>query len=148
MENGTYEKIVTHFERELELNCLEAPDELKVFTVTQHDSKTNADSPIPTCHRCGNPRHNRNQSRQPERQKEPAEGIQKIREKTVVPTSLPRITAMITTILTKTVIEQKQSQKVLTRPVGHVEKQTTSQINTIVEQMQSIDHLPRTNDRK
>ena len=28
LENGTYEQIVTHLERELELNGLEAPDEL------------------------------------------------------------------------------------------------------------------------
>ena len=29
LENGTYEQIVTHLERELELNGLEAPDELQ-----------------------------------------------------------------------------------------------------------------------
>ena len=34
LENGTYEKIVTHLERELELNSLEYPDETQMNTVT------------------------------------------------------------------------------------------------------------------
>ena len=34
LENGTYEQIVTHLERELELNCLEHPDETQMNTVT------------------------------------------------------------------------------------------------------------------
>ena len=34
LENGTYEQIVTHFERELELNSLEYPDETQMNTVT------------------------------------------------------------------------------------------------------------------
>ena len=34
MENGTYEQIVTHLEKELELNSLEYPDETQLNTVT------------------------------------------------------------------------------------------------------------------
>ena len=34
LENGTYERIVTHLERELELNSLEYPDETQMNTVT------------------------------------------------------------------------------------------------------------------
>ena len=34
LENGTYEQIVTHLEKELELNGLEAPDELEINTVS------------------------------------------------------------------------------------------------------------------
>ena len=34
LENGTYEQIVTHLERELELNSLEHPDETQMNTVT------------------------------------------------------------------------------------------------------------------
>ena len=34
LENGTYEQIVSHLERELELNGLEAPDEMQLNTVT------------------------------------------------------------------------------------------------------------------
>ena len=61
LENGTYEQIVTHLERELELNGLEAPDELPVNNVSQQPTNTNADRPKPTCHHCKKPGHYRNQ---------------------------------------------------------------------------------------
>ena len=45
LENGTYEQIVTHLERELELNCLENPDETQVNTVTnKHQIAGNPDN--------------------------------------------------------------------------------------------------------
>ena len=50
LENGTYEQIVTHLERELELNGLESPDELQTNNVSHNATKTNADRPKPTCH--------------------------------------------------------------------------------------------------
>ena len=53
LENGTYEQIVTHLERELELNGLEAPDELQINTVSQHLTNSNADRSKPTSHHCG-----------------------------------------------------------------------------------------------
>ena len=53
-----------------------------------------------------------------------------------------------TTITTKSVIKLKESQKLLTHPVRHVEKQTTPQRNAILEPMQPIDRLPGTEDRK
>ena len=34
MENGTYEQIVTHLEKELELKSLKHPDETQMSTVT------------------------------------------------------------------------------------------------------------------
>ena len=34
LENGTYEQIVSHLEKELKLNGLEAPDEMQIYTVT------------------------------------------------------------------------------------------------------------------
>ena len=55
LENGTYEQIVIHLERELELNGLEAPDELLINNVSQQPTKTNADRPKPTCHQCKKP---------------------------------------------------------------------------------------------
>ena len=60
LENGTHEQIVTHLERELELNGLEDPDELPINNVSQQPTKTNADRPKPTCHHCKNPGHYRN----------------------------------------------------------------------------------------
>ena len=46
LENGTYEQIVTHLERELQLNSLEYPDEIQMNTVTHkqqvEDNKDNS----------------------------------------------------------------------------------------------------------
>ena len=63
LENGTYEQIVTHLERELELNGLEAPDELQINTVSQNTVNANADRTKPTCHYCKKPGHYKNQCR-------------------------------------------------------------------------------------
>ena len=57
LENGTYEQIVTHLEKELELNGLEAPDELQINTVSQKLTNTNADTSKSTCHHCGKTGH-------------------------------------------------------------------------------------------
>ena len=50
LENCTYEQIVRHLERELELNGLEAPDEIQINTVTHNTANANADRLKPTCH--------------------------------------------------------------------------------------------------
>ena len=71
LENGTYEQIVTHLERELELNGWEAPDEMQLNTVMQQDTKHNSEKPKPTCHHCQKPRHYRNQCHQLKREKDP-----------------------------------------------------------------------------
>ena len=52
LENGTYEKHVTHLEKELKLNGLEAPCELQISTASQHSTKIKADRHKPTCHHC------------------------------------------------------------------------------------------------
>ena len=65
LENGTYEQIVTHLQRELELNGLEAPDELPINNVSQQ--------PKPTCHHCKKPVHYRNQCRLLKKQRERTE---------------------------------------------------------------------------
>ena len=76
LENGTYEQIVTHLERELELNGLEAPDELPINNVSQQPTNTNADRPKPTCHHCKKPGHYRNQCRLLKKQREQTENNQ------------------------------------------------------------------------
>ena len=68
--------------------------------------------------------------------------------KTVPPKPLTRTVMSTTTKATKTVIKLKESQKLFTHPVRHVEKQTTPQRNVILEPMQPIDGLPGTEDRK
>ena len=70
LENGTYEQIVTHLERELELNGLEAPDEMQLNTVMQQDTQHNSEKPKQTCHHCKKPGHYRNQCRQLKREKD------------------------------------------------------------------------------
>ena len=70
LENSTYEQIVTHLERELELNGLEAPDELQTNTVSHNTAKANADRAKPTCHYCKKPGHYRNQCRLLKKQRE------------------------------------------------------------------------------
>ena len=70
LENGTYGQIVSHLERELELNGLEAPDEMPINTVTQQAPQQNANKPRPTCHHCKKPGHYQNQCRQLKREKD------------------------------------------------------------------------------
>ena len=70
LENGMYEQIVSHFERELELNGLEAPDEMPTNTVTQEAPQQNSNKPRPTCHHCEKPSHCQNQCRQLKREKD------------------------------------------------------------------------------
>ena len=76
LENGTYEQIVTHLEKELELNALKAPDELQINTVSHNNANTNADRPKPTCHYCKKPRLYRNQCRLKKKQREQTENVQ------------------------------------------------------------------------
>ncbi len=70
LENGTYEQIVSHLERELELNGLEAPEEMPINTVTQQAPQQNLNEPKPTCHHCKNPGHYQNQCSQLKRGKD------------------------------------------------------------------------------
>ena len=64
LENGAYIQIVSHLESELELNGLEAPDEMPINTVTQQTPQQNSEKPEPTSHHCKKPGHYQNQCRQ------------------------------------------------------------------------------------
>ena len=64
LENGTYEQIVSHLGRALELNGLEAPDEMPINTVTQQTPQQKCDKPRATCHLCKKPGHYQNQCRE------------------------------------------------------------------------------------
>ena len=70
LENGTYEQIVSHLEREIELNGLEAPHEMPINTVTQQAPQQNSNEPRPTCHHCKKPGHYQIQCRQLKREKD------------------------------------------------------------------------------
>ena len=78
MENGTYELILTHLERELELNGLEAPDELQINTVSHNTVNAIADRAKPTCHYCKKPGSYKNQCRSSKKQREPTENSRNI----------------------------------------------------------------------
>ena len=155
LEDGTYEQIVTHLERKLELNALEAADKLQINTVSQQPSITNAGRPKPTFHYCKNQdsteisvvcwknrktaRTNWKESKNPGK-------------RTVTPITLTRTATSTkittTTTTTETVTEPKESLKLFTHPVRHVEKQTTPQRIATLEPMQPINRLPGTKDRK
>ena len=70
MENGTYEQIVSYPETDLELNGLEAPDEMPINNVTQQAPQQNSNKHKPTCHHCKKPSHYQNQCRQLKREKD------------------------------------------------------------------------------
>ena len=76
LQNGTYEQIVSHLERELELNGLEAPDEMPINTVTQQAPQQNSNKPRPKSHHCKKPSRYQTQSRQLKREKEQREKLQ------------------------------------------------------------------------
>ena len=149
LENGTYEQVVTHLKRELELNGLEAPDELPINNVRQQPTNTNADRPKPTFHHFKKPEHYRNQCRLLKKQREQTEIDQNNPGNKNSAANNSNRTVMSTTTITKqTVIKLKESQKLFTHPVRHVEKQTTPERNVILEPMQPIDRLPGTEDQK
>ena len=70
LENGTCEQIVSHLEKELELNGLEAPDEMPINTVTQQAPQQNSGKSKPTCRHCKKPGHYQNQCHQLKREKD------------------------------------------------------------------------------
>ena len=70
LENGTYEQIVSHLEKKLELNGLEAPAEMQINNVTQQASQRSSEKSKPTCHHCKKLNYYRNQCRQLKREKD------------------------------------------------------------------------------
>ena len=150
LENGTYEQIVTHLERELELNGLEAPDELQINTVSHNTVNANADKTKPTCHYCKKPRHYKSQCRLLKKRREQTENNQNNpgNKNSDVSTSNPNGNVNNPKTTTETATETKESHELFTHPVSHVAKQTIPQRNVIMEPMQQIDRLPGTEDRR
>ena len=152
LENDSYEQIVTHLERELELNVLEAPDQLQIITLSHSTANTKSDRLKPTCHFfkklghkevsvcCRKDKNNRLKT------------LKIFMEtKTVASITLSQTTIQTrktTTTTTKTVTELKESRKLFFHPVRHVGRQTTPQGNAAMDSMQPIDRLPGTEDQK
>ena len=152
LENGTYKQIVWHFEKELELNGLEASYELQKNTVTQQDTQQNSEKPKPTCHHCKNQvTIKTNAVNSNERKTKP--------EKTRI---VPTITTIIVVKQTLTptrklptkpmqtiqIIKETEDLELSTQPVGPVVKQTIPQGNVTLEQTQRRDRLPGIDDWK
>ena len=89
MENGTYEQIVTHLDRELKLNRSLVPDELQINAVSHNTANANADRPKLTCHHCKKPRHYRNHCRLLKKNNESKLKIVKIFLETKTVTPIP-----------------------------------------------------------
>ena len=70
LEKDTFEQVVLHLEKELQLNGSEAPDELHINSVTQQATQQNPEKPKQTCHHCKKPGHYQNQCRQFKRGKD------------------------------------------------------------------------------
>ena len=60
---------MSHLEKELELNGLDALDEMPINTVTQQTPQQNTNKPRPTGHHFKKPGHYQNQCRQLKREK-------------------------------------------------------------------------------
>ena len=76
-ENGTYEHIVTHLEKELELNGSEAPDELQINNVSHNAETQMRTDPNQRATTVKKTEHYRNQCRLLKRQKEQSENSEK-----------------------------------------------------------------------
>ena len=64
---------MTHLERELELNGLEAPDELQINTVNHNTVNASTERTKPTCHYCKKAGHCKKQCRLLKKQREQTE---------------------------------------------------------------------------
>ena len=145
---------MSHLEKELQLNGLEAPDELQVNTVTQQATQQNSEKPEATCHHYKKPSHYQNQCRQLKREKHQARNITNTADSSsnnignshtnLTPTKkFPTIPMQA-----KQIIKKTEDLDLSTLPVRPVVEITTPQSNVTLEQMQRTDRLPGTDDRK
>ena len=143
---------MSHLESELELNGLEAPDEMPINTVTQQTPQQNTNKPRPTCHRCKNQITVKTSVvNSNERKTKP-----KITQ--IVPTTtmeapkqtLTPIATKLQPIPKKTIyiFKETEDQNLSSDPVRHRVELTTPQRDAILEQMQRIDRLHEIDDRK
>ena len=151
LENGTYEPILSHLEKELELNGLEAPDEMQKDTVTQQASQQNSGKSKPTCHHCKKLGHYRNQCPQLKPEKDPArknKNSADSNDNKVAVSQTPTPTIKILTIPMQTIqiIKKTEDLDLSTHPVTSAVKPTIPQRNVTLQQTQRTDQLPGTDD--
>ena len=147
-ENGTCEQIVSHLERELELNGLEAPDEMPINIVTQQPPQQNSNKPRPTCHHCRKPGHYQNQCRQLKREKDQTRNNTNSANKNNG-SSQTNSNPNDNKVTNNTKGNNINNLRDLSfHPVRHVVETTTLQKNATLEQMQQTDRLHEIDDRK
>ena len=150
LENGTYEQLVRHLERELELNGLEAPDELPINNVSHNPQTLMLTDPNRRATTVKNQDITEISVACWKKQREQTQNNQNDpgNKNSDANTSNPNGNVNNPNNTTKTVTKLKESQKLFTHPVRHAEKQTTPQRKAIWEPMQPTDRLPGTKDRK
>ena len=152
LENGTNEQIVPHLERELELNGLEAPDELQIITVSHKTANTNAGRPKQTCHYCKKPGHYRNQCRLLKREKQQSKDTQNIpgNKNTGAKNSFPNnnTNKSNNNNYKNSNRAEGKPKKLFFHPVRHVGRQTTPKRSATMEPMQPIERVAGIKDRK
>ena len=146
-EKSEFEHIVSHLKRELELNGLDAPDELQINTVVQEATQQNPGKSKPTFQNCRKQAHYRNQCHRLKRENYLAQnntnsaGNQN--HKTEVKQNLTPSRRLPTTPKQKAqkseLIEQHE---LFTHPVRRVVKPTVTQRIATLEQKQLTDRLP------
>ena len=151
--NGTYEQIVSHLERELELNGLEAPDEMPINTVTQQPPQQNSNNPRSTSHHCKKLSHYQNQCRQLKREKDQtrnntnsANTNNGSAQTNYNPNNNNKVTN--NTKGNNINIHRDKNRDLSFHPVRNVVEITTPQRNATLEQMQQTDRLHEIDDRK
>ena len=154
MENGTNEQIVSHLERELELNGLEAPDEVPINTVTQQPPQQNSIKPKPTCHQCKKPGHYQNQWRQLKREKDQARNNTSSADNSNSNNGKSRTNSNSNNKVSNNTNANNTDNRKYRRP-GRVHppceicgKTIIQQRNITLEQMQRTNRLPGIDDRK
>ena len=152
LEKGIYEQTVSHLERELELNGLEAPDEMQLITVMQQDTQQNSEKPKPTCHHCKKPGHYRNQCRQLKREKDQAQNntdsTANNKNNNGSAQTNPTKNHQSQTRRKVQIIKETEDLDLSFHPVRHVAEQTTPQRDATLEQTQRTDRLPGIDGRK
>ena len=142
LENGSYEQIVLHLERELVLSSLEASE---VNRASQLATKTFKESE-PTCHHCNEQRNYKNQWRQLSKQEEQdadtknSSGKMMVHPQTVTPT--PVTTSAITTT------KLTENLEVFVLPAWKVWQNEPLDRKIILELMQQTNHLHGKVDRQ
>ena len=146
LENGTFEQIVTHLERELELNGLEAPDEMQLNTVMHNKAHNTIPKSLNQLATIAKSQVtieiNAVNSNERKTKVKTIQIVLQITKTTmVVPKQTPTPTTkhQSQTRWTIQIIKETENLDLFFHPVRHVAEQTTPQRDATLEQMQRID---------